>query len=212
MNDITEHQERDHNLLACDYTRDGKKLAVAGCDRNIYVYDQQTRELAATMHSRGIQISGHQNRVFVIKPHPNDANVLITGSWDGSIKIYDIRDKAPVGSIAGPLICGDSLDMYDDMIVTGSNRNREEIQTFSFSQRKRVHTFDFGATKDFESGYLFSTKFTHDGNFILAGGAGKNELKVFANNADTTATYKLQMEIKDLSGPVYQICTHPVIK
>lgn len=133
----------EHNLLCGDYTWNGKYLAVAGCDRNIYLYDQQTRELYRKMHSRGIKVSGHQNRIFVIKAHPSDENVLLTGSWDGSVKIYDIRVNGPVASLGGPLICGDSLDIYDDMIVTGSNRNKEEMITFSYSQRKRVHTWEF---------------------------------------------------------------------
>ena len=46
----------------------------------------------------------------------------------------------------------------------------------------------------------------------MAGGAGKNELKVFANNADTKADFKIQMEIKDLPSPVYTMDTNPAIK
>ena len=129
--------------------------------------------------------------------------MLLTGSWDGAVKFYDIRIKAPVASLGGALLCGDSLDIYDDMIVTGSNRNREEMVAFSYSQRKKVHTWEFNQTKDYEAGYVFSTRFSNDGNFIFAGGAGRNELKVFANNSDSSATYKLQMEIRDLQAPIY---------
>jgi hypothetical protein len=42
-----------------------------------------------------------------------------------------------------------------------------------------------------DSGYVFATKFSKDGNFIIAGGAGKNEIRVYMNNSDTTANYKL---------------------
>ena len=52
---------------------------------------------------------------------------------DGAIKIYDIRAKNPVASIAGPYVSGDSIDMYDDMIVTGSSRNKNCMQMFSLS-------------------------------------------------------------------------------
>lgn len=78
-----------------------------------------------------------------------------------------------------------------------------------------MHNFEFnqGATiRDGDSGYVFSTRFSNDGNFIFSGGAGKNELKVFANNADTKADFKIQMEIKDLPAPVYTIATNPTSK
>jgi len=36
----------------------------------------------------------------------------VSAGWDGAVKIYDIRDKAPVGSMRGPEISGDSLDVF----------------------------------------------------------------------------------------------------
>ena len=80
--------------------------------------------LFATIHSRGLRVNGHVNRIFSIRCHPEDSNVLASAGWDGAIKIYDIRAKNPVASIAGPYVSGDSIDMYDDMIVTGSSRNK----------------------------------------------------------------------------------------
>ena len=67
------------------------------------------------------------------------------------------------------------------------------MSTFSLSQMKKVHNFEFhqGSGKDYEAGYIFSTKFSNDGNYIFAGGAGRNEFKVFANNSDTSADYKI---------------------
>lgn len=76
---------------------------------------------------------------------------------------------------------------------------------------KRIHTWDYnmGHTKDIESGYVLATRFSADGNFIIAGGAGKNEIRIFANNCDSTANYKLQMEIKDLPSAVFSIDVNP---
>ena len=54
-----------------------------------------------------------------------------------------------------------------------------------------MHTWEFQqGTRDYEAGYVFSSKFSNDGNFIFAGGAGKNELKAFTCNSDTGGTYK----------------------
>jgi len=41
------------------------------------------------------------------------------------------------------LLYGDSLDIYNDYIVTGSNRNKDVMQVFSISQQKLVENFDF---------------------------------------------------------------------
>ena len=49
----------------------------------------------------------------------------MSGGWDGSLKIYDLREGSSVASIGGPECSGDSIDMMDDMIVTGSSRNKD---------------------------------------------------------------------------------------
>lgn len=72
-----------------------------------------------------------------------------------------------------------------------------------------VHTFNYSQSFDHESGFNFATRFSHDGNLIFSGGAGKNDLKVFMNNADSTANFKLQMEIKDLAAPVFAMDKAP---
>jgi hypothetical protein len=59
---------------------------------------------------------------------------------------------------------------------------------------------------------VFSSRFSNDGNLIFAGGAGKNELKVFMNNADTSANFKIQAEIKDLPAAVLTIDKSPIDK
>lgn len=132
------HDEKHHvgiqnHLMALDYTRDGKKYAVAGVNSNVYVYDDHTREIAYTMHSKGLKIYGHRNRILSVKCHPDDENLIITAGWDNTVKIYDLRDKAPVGSMRGPLLGGDSIDVFEDLIVSGSNRNKETMQIFSIS-------------------------------------------------------------------------------
>lgn len=210
MNEMSDHKDQENQLTALDYTRDGKKFVVGGRDRNLYLYDDHTRELITTMHSRGQRVFGHRNRIFCVKCHPDDENLLVSAGWDGSVKIYDIRDKAPVGSMRGPEISGDSLDIFEDCIVSGSYRNQETMQMFSISQQKRVHTWEWNQQmRDTDSGYCFSTRFTNDGNFIVAGGAGNNEVRVFANNSDTSATFKLQLEIKNMACPVTNVETNP---
>jgi COMPASS component SWD3 len=55
---------------------------------------------------------GHSNRVFSIKFNPDDENILLSGGWDNTVQIWDIRAGASVRSIFGPHICGDAMDIY----------------------------------------------------------------------------------------------------
>ena len=75
---------------------------------------------------------------------------------------------------------------------------------------KLIHTWDYNPlAKDGDQGYVLSTRFSNDGNFIFTGGAGRNEIRVFMNNSDSSATYKLQMEIKDLPSAVFTMDVNP---
>ena len=137
------HRDNNVSLTCGDYTRDGRRLIVGGSDRLLYVYDERERALEATLHGKNLKIAGHQNRIFGIKCHPHDSNLFVTCGWDRSVKIYDVRTGGPVASMGGPVISGDSIDIHDDMIVTGSNRNKDVMQVFSLSQQKRIYTFDY---------------------------------------------------------------------
>lgn len=91
------------------------------------------------------------------------------------------------------MISGDALDVYDDLIVTGSNRNKEVVQIFSLSHRELIHSIEWetSSRKDIETGFAFATRFSKPNpHFIVAGGGGKNEVKIFENNLDGAATFK----------------------
>lgn len=73
--------------------------------------------------------SGHSNRIFVVKFHPTDPNILLSAGWDNSVMVpallhslycldlaflvvsvvqqfWDIRQQSTVRNISGPHICG----------------------------------------------------------------------------------------------------------
>ena len=86
--EIINHQD---TVNVMDYTCDGQKLLVAGGDRHVHVYGEQTCQLISSMHSDGLKVPGHKNRIFSLRCHPKDANICVTGGWDGMMKIYDLR-------------------------------------------------------------------------------------------------------------------------
>lgn len=54
-------------------------------------------------------------RVTNIRADPENDNVIYSGGWDGSIKIWDIRQRGPAGTMEGVFLNGcDSMDIFED--------------------------------------------------------------------------------------------------
>jgi WD40 repeat protein len=68
-----------------DFSPDGKNFAVAGLDCHVYVYDEHTRTIVTTMRVGGKNLPGHSNRIFCVKYHLQDPNILLSGGWDRTI-------------------------------------------------------------------------------------------------------------------------------
>ena len=98
-------------------------MATAGRDAHVRIYDETTKSLVHTLKERG-DFPGHSNRIFSVKFNPFNPNILFSAGWDNTMQIYDIREKGPVGSIFGPHVCGDAIDVRFDgyTVLTGSYR------------------------------------------------------------------------------------------
>ena len=127
-------EQGDNNLFALDFSPSGLMFAVGGLDTHVYVYDETTKQQTLDLKIGGKNLPGHSSRIFSVKFHPQDQNVLLSGGWDKTIQVYDLRLGRTVASMFGPHISGDSLDAYDDLIIAGSNRNKEVLQLFSLSK------------------------------------------------------------------------------
>jgi hypothetical protein len=96
------------------------------------------------------------------------------------------------------------------MIVAGSNRNKDCVQLFSLSKHQLVQNIEWEISqkKDPEAGFVFATRFMKpEPDLIFAGGAGKNEMKVFENNCDGSGTMRILGQISDIDSPVLSMDT-----
>lgn len=181
-----------------DFTCDGSRFVVAGLDRNLYVYDEvdNAHTFLKEMSSKDMNITAHTNRVNCIRAHPSQANIVFSAGWDNTLKIYDVEKGYPIASIGGTECTSDSIDIKGDMMLTGSYRNHSEMSLLSCVNQKLVFNWDFHRRSHYaenqqsENGFVLGARFSHCGNFIFAGGAGKNELKVWMNNSDTSQSFK----------------------
>jgi WD40 repeat protein len=115
----------ESDVYALDYHLEGTYFATGGKDGIVRLFDEEKMELVAHMKSADKELPGHSNRVYSVKFSKSDPNMIISGGWDSTIYIYDIRVNGPVNKISGPYICGDGLDLYGNTISAASYRSEE---------------------------------------------------------------------------------------
>jgi COMPASS component SWD3 len=52
---------------------------------------------------------------------------MISGGWDNTIVVYDVRRPYPAFSMLGPHVCGESLDINGTTILAGSYSQDENL-------------------------------------------------------------------------------------
>ena len=177
---------RDPNsadLFCVDYRQDGALIAVGNKDSKIHVVDEATKSIITTLESKGTSSTlGHSNRIFSTK-FTNDPNILVSGGWDSTVYFWDIRLSKSIGFVIGPNICSDSIDIQGDSMLTGSNNNKNVLQLWSVSTMKLIENIPWSpeALTSEELGFLYTVNFDRKGKYIVAGGAGLNEFRVFTN-------------------------------
>lgn len=178
--------KKSSDLLCLDYARDATKLAVAGRRRSIKLIDDEKRVVCAKLRPKGTQMSGHCNRIFAVK-FDETGKTLVSGSWDMTVKVWDVNSGTIIHSIYGPEINGDAIDVYsgNDLILTGSHRSKEALQLWSLSYGKLIETIDWDTDKSKDSSPIFSTSFDKNGyRTIAACGSGMNEARLFEKNME----------------------------
>ena len=209
--------DEENQVYALDYNTEGSKFATAGKDTAVRVYDEATKSLLVTMKGgMGYSTSvtpGHSNRVFSCKFHPVDENLIVTGGWDNTVQIWDVRAGCAVRSIYGPHICGDALDICGNEIVTGSWRANNQLEVWDFTTGNKISSVPWTSSVFASAGQpacmLYAAQFSKQrdepGRYIAAGGSGLNEAKIFDHkNGD-----KVVGTITGLSRGVFAIDFSP---
>ena len=114
-------ENKEENLLTIDYTRDYARFATAGKEREIRVYDEETKSLMCELKATPKE-NGHSSRIFCVKFSTLDPNMLVSGGWDNKMIFYDLRVHKPVLSILGPHVSGESIDFHpkDGKVLVGA--------------------------------------------------------------------------------------------
>ncbi|KAJ3288262.1 hypothetical protein HDU79_004988 [Rhizoclosmatium sp. JEL0117] len=169
----------------------GAYFASSGSDSYVRVYDSQNHKKLLEMNrGQGDISAGHSSRVFSVRFHPTEQNILISGGWDNTIQFWDTRIGHSVRSIYGPHICGsDSLDFNQDgsEILTASFAKEDQLQMWDFGSGKLIDTIAWSIMEgERKNSLLYSGSFGKSKapgggvQYAIAGGCGGfNEVKLF---------------------------------
>ncbi|KAI9801307.1 MAG: RNA export factor gle2 [Piccolia ochrophora] len=108
--------EHEGPVLSTHWSKDGTKVVGAGADKAARLLDLGSGNTTAQ------QVAAHEQPIrvcrFIDAPQSGQP-MLVTGSWDKTVKYWDLRQSSPVASLA----CQErvySLDVRDKMMVVGT--------------------------------------------------------------------------------------------
>ena len=88
---LYQFEEKDNGTTGLDYHRDGILFATGGNDNIVRLYDDETKTLISNLESNTFDLIEHSNKIFCVTFHKTNADLLVSGGWDRTIKFYDIR-------------------------------------------------------------------------------------------------------------------------
>lgn len=194
---LTEKITEKNNEINClDFDCEGFNFATAGKDLNVRIYDTKTFQLDKTYGGydstqNPTEIASCAMRVFSLKYHPDKPNIFVTGGWENHLKIWDHTTNNGVQrTMHGPHICGDSIDLKEWSILTGSWVGQSALQEWDWTSGKAKDIpFDF---KGHSGAYLYCAQYC-DNDVVMAGGSGTNSVQAI-NKATGEKIGEIQMK------------------
>jgi WD40 repeat protein len=206
--------EDGNQIFAMDVNVDGTRVATAGMDCKVRVYDTASRRIISTLSSGTLPsgeasgVGGHSNRVFALKySAPLEPYILLSGGWDNTVQIWDSRVGTSVRSVFGPNLVGDSLDMDDGVITTGSHRRFRAVQTWDMGTGKLIDDVPWIPAEDGEACMIMSSQVGHVKKGLLAaGGCGSREVRLVKSGPSGAVLGRLA----NLTSPVHSLSFSPL--
>ncbi len=169
-------------MLDADFSFDGTSGFVGGCDNKVYRWDFNTGKFDP--------LGSHNAPVKNVFWVP-DLNSVVTASWDGSIRIWDIRSPNPtVINIGEKIAC---MDVKGSLIVAGMDPTSQKVYCFD-TRRGTSPMYTFAGETQYNGAPLKSqyrsVAIMNDGNgFSIGSVEGRVAVRVFDKLNDDKVSY-----------------------
>lgn len=90
--------------------QDGNKIVSGGADKAARMFDVTT--------GQAVQVAQHNEPIKCVKFLDQPQPILATGSWDKTIKYWDLRSPQPIGTVQLPERCY-TMDTVGQLMVVG---------------------------------------------------------------------------------------------
>ncbi|XP_063982240.1 uncharacterized protein LOC135165155 [Diachasmimorpha longicaudata] len=182
-------EEPENEINTISASTDGEYLVSGGKDAALRVYDASTGKVIHTYQkdTTGMIADAlekfHRMRIFAAKFHKTIPELIVSGGWDDTVQIWDIRTGGgSIRSIKGPHICGDALDVHETKIITGSWTVEGSLQLWDLISGRLMDTIiprNRPTTLDGE--FLYVAQYFNGearGDLVVTGGVGTGAVEV----------------------------------
>ena len=173
-------EEENSGVYTLDYNFSGSTMVSGGADATLRIYDSNNFKVIQEYKPGLFNKVHHFNRIHCVKFHPEDENILYSGGADKHIWIHDLRLKDPINSIIGPYIIGDSMDILNNKLLTGSYRSKEWLEVWDLRNYERTEVFEWDKSNPRAGGQIVAARFTKGSTYgIIAAGRAQKDIKIF---------------------------------
>ncbi|XP_066913209.1 WD repeat domain-containing protein 83-like [Clytia hemisphaerica] len=142
-----------YEVLDCASSTDNSRLASCSADKTVVLWDVATGQVVR-------KYRGHLGRVNCVKFNSPDSSVILSGSYDATVRCWDCRSR----SLEPIQIIDDAKDSISSLQVT-----ENEILTGSVDSYSRIYDIRKGQLREDCMGEsITSISITNDGQCILA--------------------------------------------
>ncbi|CAG9466214.1 unnamed protein product [Pedinophyceae sp. YPF-701] len=184
---LTDIAEVDNSVLAVEFDPTGSKLATAGTDRTVRVYDDARRTVETEL-ANSDNGKGHSNNVFALSWDPRNPALVVSAGWDNTMLLWDIRTPAarngPVQNMFGVYCCGPDGVQFTEQstVLAASWRKHHPLQVWDLRKGQLVTNFVLTSSKHGEESVkAYAARWGQPGSGcakVMAAGGGGEDLRL----------------------------------